>query len=299
VRRVGVLGGHPWEQSELPWHSRKGILLSLANAAPLFRRRQCVTIYDASVFAIPQAYSTPFRTWYRIMLPTLGRHAERIITGSLFSRGELARHAGIPEEKVTVVPLGSQHILAVPPDESILTRHGLGGRPFVLAVGSQSPHKNLRALFEAARHLDLRAYDVVTAGGTNARVFDMGHETSSLVTNLGYVTDAQLRALYTHASCFVFPSLYEGFGLPPLEAMACGCPVVVSRTASLPEVCGDAAVYCDPHNPLDIAASIRRVMDDGGLRDTLKCRGIKRAAEFTWERSARAVVNSLREVWAA
>lgn len=299
VRLIGTLSGHAWEQLELPWHSRTGVLVSLANAAPLIRSRQCVTLHDASVFAVPEAYSPLYLRWYRTLIPALGRRAARIITDSNFSRTELARRAGINEDKIRVVPLGAEHILATPCDISVLANAGLQGRPFILAVSSHSAHKNLKALCEAARNLDNRAYQVVIAGGSNARVFET--EATSWpagVKHLGYVTDAQLRALYTHASCFVYPSLYEGFGLPPLEAMSCGCPVVVSNAASLPEVCGDAAVYCDPHDPADIARSIARVMEDDALREDLRCRGYQQAREFTWDRSARLLIDILRETWA-
>lgn len=299
VRRIGFSSGHLWEQVELPWHARRGVLLSLANAAPLLTRRQCVTLHDASIFVVPEAYSPAYLAWYRILTPGLGRRAERIVTDSAFSRGELVRRAGISENKIRVVPLGAEHILAVPCDVRVLADHRLGERPFILAVSSHSAHKNLRALCEATRHLDRGAYDVVVAGGSNERVFDaISVPWPEHVKRLGYVTDAQLRALYSHAACFVYPSLYEGFGLPPLEAMLCGCPVVVSRAASLPEVCGEAAVYCDPHDPADIARSIAAVMSDDALRTSLTCRGYERAGEFTWDRSARLLADVLRETWA-
>ena len=300
VRRVGFSSGHLWEQVELPWHARSGILVSLANAAPLVTRRQCVTLHDASVFAVPESYSPAYLAWYRVLTPGLGRRAERIVTDSAFSRGELVRHAGIREDKIRVVPLGAEHILAVPCDVQVLAERGLGARPFILAVSSHGPHKNLRALCEATRNLDPEAFDVVVAGGSNQRVFDAASAPwPEHVKRLGYVTDAQLRALYSHAACFVYPSVYEGFGLPPLEAMLCGCPVVVSRAASLPEVCGDAAVYCDPHDPADIARSITAVMGNDALRNNMKSRGYQRAREFTWDRSARLLTGVVREALAA
>jgi glycosyltransferase involved in cell wall biosynthesis len=300
VRRIGFSSGHLWEQVELPWHARTGILVSLANAAPLLTRRQCVTLHDASVFAVPEAYSPAYLAWYRVLTPGLGRRAERIVTDSAFSRDELVRRAGIREDKIRVVPLGAEHILAVPCDVGVIAEHELGKRPFILAVSSHSAHKNLGALCEATRHLDRGAYDVVVAGGSNDRVFGTTSATwPEHVKRLGYVTDAQLRALYSHAACFVYPSLYEGFGLPPLEAMMCGCPVVVSGAASLPEVCGDAAVYCDPHDPTDIARSIATVMGNEALRTSMKSRGYQRARGFTWERSARLLTGVVRETWAA
>jgi glycosyltransferase involved in cell wall biosynthesis len=297
MRYVGTSRGHLWEQVELPWHARSGFLVSLANAAPLLGRRQSVTIHDASVFAVPAAYSRAYRTWYRALLPALGRRADRIVTDSEFSRGELTKRAGIASHMIRVVPLGAEHILAVPCDVGILATHNLGRRPFILAVGSSSRHKNVQALYQAAQYLEPGAYDVVVAGASNPRVF---HATAASwaghVKHLGYVTDGQLRALYSHAAVFVYPSLYEGFGLPPLEAMACGCPVVVARAASLPEVCGDAAAYCDPNDPLSLARSIQMVLQDESLRRDLTSRGAERAREFTWDRSARMLLSVVREI---
>ena len=125
VRRVGVTSGHLWEQVELPWHARGGVLVSLANAAPLLTRRQCVTLHDASVFAVPQAYAPAYLAWYRFLMPWLGRRARRIVTDSVFSRGELVRRVGIREDKIRVVPLGAEHILAAPSDLGVIARHRL------------------------------------------------------------------------------------------------------------------------------------------------------------------------------
>ena len=300
VRRVGVTSGHLWEQVELPWHARSGVLVNLANAAPLLTRRQCVTLHDASVFAVPEAYSPAYLVWYRFLMPGLGRRARFIVTDSVFSREELIRRVGIREDKIRVVPLGAEHILSAPCDGRVIAKHQLGDKPFILAVSSQSPHKNLRALGQAARLLDPEAFAIVVAGGSNDRVF--GSTTASWpaqVKCLGYVTDAELRALYSQAACLVYPSLYEGFGLPPLEAMMCGCPVVASRAASLPEVCGDAAVYCDPHDPVDIARRIEEVMSNETLRAGMKSRGYQRARAFTWDRCARRLTDIVRETWAA
>jgi glycosyltransferase involved in cell wall biosynthesis len=166
----------------------------------------------------------------------------------------------------------------------------------VLAVSSQSRHKNLRLIVEAMRILGHRDWVYVLVGGSNTRVFGQQSDGCTLgVRSLGYVTDGQLRALYEHAACFVFPSLYEGFGHPPLEAMACGCPVVVSRAASLPEVCGDAAEYIDPADPKDLAMTLERVLGDEDLRRDLSRRGEAQARRFSWGRTARQVLEILHE----
>jgi glycosyltransferase involved in cell wall biosynthesis len=169
--------------------------------------------------------------------------------------------------------------------------------PDILAVGSRSPHKNLAAVVQAVSRLGGSALPLVAAGGANTRVFNPAELNGNSFHAVGYVTDLELRALYEQAACFVYPSLYEGFGLPPLEAMTCGCPVVVSRAAALPEVCGDAALYCDPHDPENIAEQIRTVLHDSGRRAELRERGLARARCFTWGRAASALLGILAETY--
>jgi glycosyltransferase involved in cell wall biosynthesis len=292
---TGRLAGHGWEQLELPIHARGRLLLNLCNTAPLLGKT-VVAIHDASVFAVPQAYSLAFRSWYRAMLPVLGKRALRVVTVSEFSRGELSRLAGIPTDKVEVIPLGAEHLLETPADTSVLARLPVAPGRYILAVGSRSPHKNLAAAIRAVAQLDSDGLPLIIAGGTNRRIFaGQGGEVGRF-HEAGYVTDGELRALYEHAACFVYPSLYEGFGLPPLEAMACGCPTVVSDIASLPEVCGNAAVYCDPRNPADIAARIRMVIQVPARQAELRQRGLARAREFTWDRAARALLDLIARI---
>jgi glycosyltransferase involved in cell wall biosynthesis len=300
VRQVGRLQGHAWEQLELPWYARSGLLLSLANTGPVLKRRQIVTIHDASIFAVPEAYSVGFRWWYRALLPKLGRAASRVVTDSEFSRAELVRYANIPEEKIRVIPLGCEHIRSRAPECGILTRLGLRSHAYLLAVGSQSPHKNLGMLAQALEHLPDLQLNCVVAGASNPKVFERPSPMSApKLTMPGYVSDSELRALYEHAACFVYPSLYEGFGLPPLEAMSCGCPVVVSSAASLPSVCGDAAIYCDPRSSVSVAEAVRQVVSDRALQDRLRVLGRQQASKFTWPASARAFLALIHEVAAA
>ncbi len=297
LRRVGRLSGHAWEQLELPLFVRDQLLLNLANTGPALSRRQLVTIHDASVFAVPEAYSAAFRRYYRLLLPHLARRARLVLTDSEFSRSELVRWMGVTEEKIRVVPCGHEHIMAQPADHRVLSRHGLGARPYVLAVGSLSRHKNLETVFAAIRLLGQHAWDYVLAGPVNPRIFGPAEEGGpELAVRIGYVTDAELRALYEGAACFVYPSRYEGFGLPPLEAMACGCPVVVSRSASLPEVCGDAALYADADDPQQLAAAIRRVMCEEGLADHLRQKGRERARHWSWDRTVDKTLAAISEV---
>jgi glycosyltransferase involved in cell wall biosynthesis len=292
---VGQLGGHAWEQLELPIHARGRLMLNFCNTAPVIGRT-VVTIHDASVFTVPEAYSMPFRTWYRTLLPLLGRRALRVVTSSQFSRSELSRWAGIPPEKMEVIPLGAEHILETPADPSILARFPAGPGEYILAVASRSPHKNLHAVVRAASQLGSEGLPLVLAGGTNTRIFAGSGTSAGHFHEAGYVTDGELRWLYENAMCFVYPSLYEGFGLPPLEAMACGCPTVVSNTASLPEVCGDAVLYCDPRDPNGLAATIRSLIREPARREALRQRGLERSRCFTWQRASSALLQLIDQI---
>jgi glycosyltransferase involved in cell wall biosynthesis len=291
-RSVGRLQGQAWEQLELPRYTGDGFSLNLCNTAPLAGRCTIVAIHDAGVFAVPDAYSRPFRLWYRLLHPQLGRRAVRMLTVSEFSRDELSRHLGIARDRFTVIPNGGEHILREPADHRILSRLGLSRR-YVLAVSSHSAHKNFAGIQAAVKHMRQQDFTLVFAGGANSRIFNAEETPAGESMATGRVTDAELRALYESAECFVYPSFYEGFGLPPLEAMTCGCPVVVSRAASLPEVCGEAAVYCDPNDPADIGRALDVVLEDAALQSELRRRGHERAAQFTWSRSGTALLRVL------
>ncbi|GBR08204.1 glycosyltransferase family 4 protein [Acetobacter oeni] len=290
VEQAGRLKGQLWEQIDLPRLAGKRVLLNLGNTAPLFVRRQFVVLHDAAVFAQPQGYSWKFRLWYKILQMVLCRTGARFVTVSRFSQREIARHLGISADRISVIPEGGEHIRQTPADTSILDQHHLTGQRFVLAVGNLAPHKNLRALSTLARALDERGIPLVISGGANPSVFGAAAVLPHPALYVGRVTDGQLHALYQAASCFVFPSLYEGFGLPALEAMACGCPVVASSIPALQEVCGDAACYADPADENDIMAGVQRVLDEPGLSAQLREQGFARAALYTWDRAARALL---------
>lgn len=291
------LHGTLWEQWTLPRTTRGRTLLSLCNIGPLAKRDQLLMIHDAAVFDLPAGYSLAFRLWYRFAFSILKRRARHIVTVSHFSRARLAARLRVPPARVSVVPAAVDHIDRIDADPRVLSRLKLDTDGYVLFVGSLAPGKNLARALEAialmrASHPTLR---FVIAGGANAKIFGARaaglRDDDPYVTWAGYVTDGELKALYEHAGCFVFPSLYEGFGLPPLEAMRCGCPVVVSHEGALPEVCGGAALFCDAYSPPDIAAAIARVMDDAELRARLRTMGREHARRYSWRRSARALLD--------
>lgn len=294
VERFGRLSGQAWEQLELPLRVRGRLLLNLCNTAPLALREQAVVIHDAATVRVPEAFTSAFRAVYGAMMPRLGRRASHLLTVSEFSRAELQAVWGIDAARVTVLSEGAEHVLRETPDRSVLERAGLQPGRFVLAVGNLAPHKNLATLLRAATFGGPLPVPLVLAGGSLPAVFrDTGLALPPGTHALGYVSDAQLRALYGAAACFVFPSRYEGFGLPPIEAMACGCPVVVSSAASIPEICGDAALRVDGDDAGALRAAIESVVGDGALRARMREAGLRRAAGFTWERTARTLITAL------
>lgn len=282
-----LAGGVLWEQVLLPLRSRDGYLVSFSNTAPLALRRQLVVVHDASVFAVPDNYSFAFRTWYQVALKVLLRRAGTVVTDSEFSRDELSRHCGVPAGRISVIHCGCDHLDGVASDPAVLDRARLPRGGYVLAVGTPSRAKNLGLLFEAIVRLKRDGLKLALVGEMESRVFNANRiDLPPWASLLGAVSDAELKALYENALCFAFPSRYEGFGLPPLEAMRCGCPTVVSSAASLPEVCGDAALYADPDDPEMFARRIGALLDSEELRRDYRARGLARAARFSWDRAA-------------
>lgn len=291
VQRVGTRRGHAWEQLDLPRHARGGILLSLGNTAPLMSRRQVIVIHDAGVFSTPEAYSWSFRAWYKWLQTLLVRSGIQVVTVSAFSRAEIIRYLGGHADRVAVIGEGADHMNRIVADPGVLASAGLMPGRFVLAVGNLAAHKNLAALGELARVLAARDMTLVIAGGLPAGAFkDDGDVLLPRPARyVGRVGDGALKALYQAAACFVFPSRYEGFGLPAVEAMACDCPVVAADIPALRETCGKAALYGGPGSPQDIAFQVCRVLDEDGLAHRLRQAGTEQVSQYTWDRAAWAL----------
>lgn len=289
VRRVGYLSGQLWEQLELPLYCRGRLLFTPCGGAPVAHSRHVITIHDGAEFAFPHAYSFAYRRWYQSLHRRLAKQAQAVLTVSEFSRSELQRWCELSPDKIVVTYPGSEHLLGIPADESVLQRYQLDPFSYVLGVASQNPSKNLLGLMKAFSLLTDRKHRLVVVGGRNSRVFGESPELSPGTVTLGAISDSELRALYENAACFVFPSLYEGFGLPPLEALSLGCPVVASRAASLPEILGNTVTYCDPKDPADIARAIDSVLEGGSPRGGLP---EDKKALFNWQTCA-------RRTWAA
>lgn len=295
VREVGRLQGHLWEQIELPWFARKGLLFSFGFTGPLLKSRQIITVHDAAVVRMPHAYGWRFRAWYRLVVGWVGARAPRVLTVSRFSADEAAACFGIARDHLHVTTEGWQHLDRVVPDDSLLDRHGLHGTPYALAVSSPTPNKNFAVIARAMDLLGTDAPRCVAVGASDGHVFlSAGGEDALL--RVGYVTDGQLKALYQHATCFVFPSFYEGFGIPALEAMASGCPVIASTAPALQEVCGDAALSFDPASAAELAERLRQIFGDASLQERLRAAGLARVQAYSWRRGAQLNLASVQEV---
>ena len=291
---VGRLRGHGWEQVDLPGVRPADWLLSLCNVGPMRRKRQAVVMCDALYIEHPDAYSRVFRTWYRILQTVLGRRADLVFTISEYSKAALERYRLVPPGKAHVLRMGADHVAALEADDRVLDRIAVRPGGYLLAVGSLTRHKNLRTLIDAFIAARLDGIDLVVAGGGNARIFQgAGLPEAPNIHYTGRVTDEELKALYLNAMAFACPSLSEGFGLPPLEAMACGCPVIATTGGAVPEACGDAAVYADPLDTAAWTRMIARVAGDPDLRADLSRRGIAHAATYTWRQAAAGMLRVL------
>jgi glycosyltransferase involved in cell wall biosynthesis len=286
VRRHGVGGGYFWEQVELPFYARGRFLLNFCSVGPVIKRNQLVVVHDATPRARPEHFAPLFRTVYNFLIPRLVRRSLCTATVSEFSRREIAKWYGVGTGNMRVCYVGADHISRVVPDNSIIERLGLSGRKFFLGVGT-SNNKNAEAVAAALLKAGLSDTLLVLTGSRADKV--NGPAKTVALDNLrpaGYVSDAELRALYEHALALVSPSHYEGFGLPPVEGMLLGCPAIISDTPAMVEICGDAALHCAAEDVDTLAAFMRVVHDDPARRAALVAAGRARAARYTWRSTA-------------
>jgi glycosyltransferase involved in cell wall biosynthesis len=280
--RLAHRAGHAWEQLVLPLRARAAaLILCPANLAPLASARNLVLIHDVAALAHPEWYGRAYGAWQRVALPAIARRARLVITVSEFSRGEIAERLGVDAR---VVPNGVDESFSPGADAGPAAR-ALGlERPYVLALSTRIARKNVGVLGAAAAALAERDIELVTAGSGRSY---MRAGATPPGRPLGYVPEALLPGLLSGARALAMPSVYEGFGLPALEAMASGTPVVAADRAALPEVCGGAALLADPDDPDAFADALLRAA--GPEHERLRAAGLERAAGFSWDRSARMI----------
>jgi glycosyltransferase involved in cell wall biosynthesis len=296
VRRTSVGSGHLWDQFVLPFYSGGG-LLSLGNSGPIVARTHIVCIHDANIFILPESYSRTFVMAYRTLLPLLGRRAARVATVSQFSADMLVKFGVCRREKIFIAPNGHEHVLRWDAKRAQIPLLRTLKRPYVLLLGSAARHKNVDVVLSQAAALDEAGIDIVVAGGASGIFAASAREASRPnVHQLGFVSDDDLAALYESALCLAFPSRTEGFGIPPLEAMAKKCPVISSNAASLVEVGGDAFLYVDPDDRDGWRRAMIALSGNEELRASLSLKGRERARLFSWRRSAQLYLQEMKNL---
>jgi glycosyltransferase involved in cell wall biosynthesis len=266
--------------------------------------RTILTVHDLSFARVPESASPKLRAYLDVVVPRSIARADHVIADSQATKDDIIALYNTPAAKITVLLSGVdprfQHVADPQMQQHMRDKYGIDSRPFVLSVGTVQPRKNYSRLIESLSALRARGYDVqlVVAGGKGWLEDEMYQTITRLgmaehVRLIGYVNDEDLPALYSAATCIAYPSLYEGFGFPILEGMACHTPVVTANVSSLPEVAGDAAIMVDPLDTDALTNALRRVLDDSNLRQDLIQRGAERVKQFTWANAA----TNLREIY--
>jgi len=275
----------------------------------VYHARTVLTVHDLTFLRVPEFAHPVLREYLMQVVPRSVARADLVLADSACTRQDVIELLHVPEDRVRVVnaAVESRFHRVTDPEalEAVRQRYGLR-RPFILGLGTLEPRKNFPGLIEAYARLRERLglpHELLIVGGKGwlyEPIFDKVQvcRLEDWVRFPGYVADADLPAIYSLASCLAYPSYYEGFGIPALEAMACGTPVVTTRTSSLPEVVGDAAVLVDPYQVEDIAQALERVLSDEGLRARLQEAGLVQAQRFTWEGAARTLLSAYRDVMA-
>src|SRR5271165_3619613 len=292
------------EQALLPpmaAHAGVDLVHSLASTGPLWGRfRRVVTVHDLIYARFPEAHAGIRDKGMKVLVPWAVRRSDRVIADSQSTREDLMRLLGVAGARIDVVPLGLGSVRREDPlpESEVRARFDLGERRIVLSLSAKRPHKNLPALIGALARLapERRPLLVLpgyaTAHETELRELARAAGLDADLRFLGWCSGEEIEGLWVLAEAFVFPSLYEGFGLPVLEAMAREVPVACSNASSLPEVAGDAALLFDPHDERAIADALGRLLEDSALREQLRIRGLARARHFTWERTAALTLES-------
>lgn len=296
IQRIGFLKGHLWEQFFLPFASKRKLLINFCNTSPILKRNQITFIHDAAVYSCKNAYSKKFTLWYRLLYRCSALLDRKVITVSEFSKKELVNYIPMLKGKIEVIHNGVEHFQDIDIDETIFDLKNIKRENYILAVGSLHPNKNFQIIVDSLKDLD-NNITLVIAGGFNEKVFsNASNFNCDNVIRVGYVSDEQLKALYKHAKAFVFPSVYEGFGIPPLEAMSVGCPVIASEAASIPEVCGEAAIYFEPTNRSQLIHQINTIYNSDNIVSDLYSKGIKQSEKFSWKKSSEKLYKIIKSM---
>lgn len=294
VKIIGKNTGHLWEQMDLPYYLKQNkspLLLNLCNTAPLFYKNKWVTIHDVAYERFPQSFDWKFRLLYKNLIPKIAKNSRHILTVSQFSKHEISNFYKIKKEKISVIHNAASVIFKQQKKES--------KENYILGVSSLNYQKNFHSLVKAFNQINDKKIKLYLVGGIN-KSFASVELLNDIAQNKnivfkGRVSDEELIRLYSNAKIFVYPSLYEGFGIPPLEAQACACPVICSNVASLPEVGKESVLYCDPHSVADIQEKIESLLKDENMQKKIMEKGLENVKRFDWRKSAKKLIELVNE----
>lgn len=290
----GSLNGHLWEQISLPKYLKKNgspLLISFSGCGPLRYKNQIITIHDVSHERYPEWFSKNYCRYYGFMMPRIGRKAHAVLTVSEFSKNEIVDTLKIDASKIHIVH-SNVPFHDKPSTEEILNyKQDANAEKYILTVSSMDPRKNFIRLVEAFNKLDDKSIKLYIIG-MRFKAFNTPDLQKLIGDNVylpGYITDEELQVMYKNALFSIYPSLYEGFGLPPLESMTYGCPVIASDIPALKEVSGDAVLYANPYVVDDMVDKMNLLAGDEELRKNLLVKGLEQIKMYSWEKSAQQV----------
>ena len=297
IINYGRLRSHFWEQIDLLKFLRlnnKPLLLNLSGLGPLFYENQIITIHDLSFYVNKKWFSRTYTWFYSTATPIIAKRAKKIITVSDFSKSEIIKYMQLNSNKIAVVGNAVSKCLTNK-EHSQKPKISINGK-YVLAVSSVDPRKNLQRLINIFSRDSFKDYTLVLVGNSGKHFNGRLTNRSQNIVIMGFVSNEELLYLYQNCELFIYPSLYEGFGIPPLEAMSNGCAVIVSRIPSLQEVCGDAALYIDPYDENDIEYMINKIIGNPQLKRDYQIKGRERARMYDWNVSGRKVYDLIEAV---
>ncbi len=295
VVTCGKFSSHLWEQVELPYYLNRNYknctLLNFTGLGSIFYKKTVCTVHDVSFLQHPEWFTKSYYYLYRILTPITVRKASKVLTVSEFSKKELIDVLRTPADKIEVIYNAATNNLVFEKD-SINRNH-----KYILTVSSIEPRKNFKRLIKAFNLLDNKDYKLYIVGKKDKIFNEVGfEELNDNIVFTGYITDSELAQYYSEATAFVYASLYEGFGIPNLEAMTNGCPVLASDIPPHREVCGEAAVYFNPLDVEDMAKKISHVIENDNIRNILADKGRERATMFSWQLSARKLMKIIADI---
>lgn len=292
--KCGTLKTHAWEQISLPLYLKSigsPLLISFTGCGPLVYKNQIMTIHDVSHERYPEWFSKNYYRFYHYMMPRIGRKAHAVLTVSEFSKREIVETLNIDADKIHVIHSNVPFHDKPSKDEILNFTRDSKVERYILAVSSMDPRKNFERLVNAFQKIEDKSVKLYIIG-MSFKAFntpDLQNLVSDNVHLPGYISDEALQDMYQNALLSVYPSLYEGFGLPPLESMTYGCPAINSDIPALREVSEDAAMYVDPYDEEDITHKINELLENESLRKELQLKGLEQIKKYSWEKSAKQV----------